>query len=106
MIQRAALLCVWALIGLVLSYGLLYLFTPLGIVIVGACLLVAWALPVARASRWPEALGLFAGPGLFCFVIALSAEDPGGWSIAGAAIVGLALLAYGLAGRALCARSA
>jgi hypothetical protein len=105
-VKRGALFACWALVGLVLSYGALYAFTPFGLLIIGACLLVARALPAVHGSRWPEVLGLLAGPGLFCFVVAGNADDPGGWAAAGVAILGVAVLAYALAGRALCARSA
>jgi hypothetical protein len=104
-VKRGALFVGWALVGLVLSYGALYAFTPFGLLIIAACLLVARLLPAVRGSRWPEVLGLMAGPGLFCFVVARNAGDPGGWAAAGVAIVGVAMFAYALAGRALCARS-
>ena len=98
------LFATWAFLGLVLSYGALYAFTPFGLLIISACVLIASALPAARGSRWPEVLGLLVGPGLFCFVIARNADDPTGWTVAGVAIVGIALLVYALVGRALCAR--
>ena len=103
MAKRAALFTAWALVGVVLSFGVLYAFTPFLLVIV-ATLFVARDLPPIDGTRRPEALGLIAGPGMFCFVVAASAADPGGWVAAGLGIVGLALLAYAVVGRALCAR--
>ena len=98
---------IWALLGAVLSYGALYVFTPFGLAIVVPTLLVASLLPSIGGSRLPEALGLLAGPGLFCLLVASSgADDPGAWAGAGVALVGAALLAYLLVGRARCARSA
>jgi hypothetical protein len=105
-VTRGALFAAWAFVGLVLSYGALYAFTPFGLLIIGACLFAARELPAVRGSRWPEVLGLLAGPGVFCFVVARNADDPGGWVAAGVVIVGVASLAYALVGRALCARSA
>jgi hypothetical protein len=101
--RRVALFLAWALIGAVGSYGLLYLFSPLGLAIVAACAAAGWALPAAGGHRLPEALGLAAGPGLFCLVVAYSAADPVGWVAAGAAIIGAATAVYLRAGRALCA---
>jgi hypothetical protein len=105
MVKRGALFTAWAFVGVVLSFGALYAFTPFLLVIV-ATLFVARELPAVGGSRLPEALGLIAGPGVFCFVVAAAADDPGGWFAAGVAIVGHALLAYTLVGRALCARGA
>jgi hypothetical protein len=105
-ITRGALFAAWASVGLVLSYGALYAFTPFGLLIIGACLFAARGLPAVRENRWPEVLGLLAGPGVFCLVVAHNADDRGGWVAAGVAIVGVALLIYALAGRALCTRSA
>jgi hypothetical protein len=68
-ITRGALFAAWAFVGLVLSYGALYAFTPFGLLVIGACLFAACALPVARGSRWPEVLGLLAGPALFLLVV-------------------------------------
>lgn len=104
--MRSALFAAWAFVGLVLSYGALYAFTPFGLLIIGACLFAARGFPTVRKTRWPEVLGLLAGPGLFCLLVASSADDQGGWVAAGVAIVGVALLIYALVGRALCARSA
>lgn len=97
---------VWAVLGMMLSYAALYLFTPFGLAIVVPALVVAVALPSLGASRLPEGVGLLAGPGLFCFPVAASADDPGAWIAAGAALVGASLSAYVLVGRACSAGSA
>jgi hypothetical protein len=106
-LKRGALFAIWALLGAVLSYGALYVFTPFGLAIVVPTLLVAFLLPSIGGSRLPEALGLLAGPGLFCFLVAFrTADDPAAWTGAGIALIGAAVLAYVLVGRARCARSA
>ena len=69
-ITRIAVLAAWAFVGLVLTYGALYAFTPFGLLIISACLFAASALPAVGGSRWPEVLGLLAGPGLFYFALA------------------------------------
>jgi hypothetical protein len=58
------------------------------------------ALPRIGGSRWPEALGLLAGPGLLLMLGDATVRAPG------AAIVALAVVGYGLAGRARCTRVA
>jgi hypothetical protein len=69
-ITRSALFVAWAVVGLVLSYGALYAFTPFGVLIISACLFAASAFPAVSGSRWPEVLGLLAGPGLFYVLLA------------------------------------
>ena len=54
-------------------------------------------LPQAGGSRWPEALGLLAGPGLLLMLGDATVRAPG------AAIVAVAVVGYALAGRARCA---
>ena len=44
-IRRIALFAAWAFMGLVLTYGALYAFTPFGQLIIGAALAVASVLP-------------------------------------------------------------
>jgi hypothetical protein len=44
-ITRSALVVAWAFVGLVLSYGALYAFTPFGLLIIGAGLFAASILP-------------------------------------------------------------
>ena len=101
MTRRAILFAAWALIGMVASYGSLYAFTPFGLVILIPCALIAWTLP-----KDLEAIGAAAGPGLFCWLVAWSAEEPAAWFAVGAAIVAAAGGVYALAGRARCASSA
>jgi hypothetical protein len=69
-ITRGALFAAWAFVGLVLSYGALYAFTPFGLLVIGAGLFAAAILPAVRGKRGPEVLGLLAGPGLFWLVVA------------------------------------
>ena len=101
MARRAAPFTAWALLGMVASYGALYAFTPFGLAILAVCALIAWPLP-----KHLESIGAAAGPGLFCWLVAWSAEEPAAWIGVGAAIVGAAVGAYAIAGRARCARSA
>jgi hypothetical protein len=107
MILRGLLFAAWAVVGTVASYGLLYVLSVYGIVIVGVCVLAGLALPKLGGSRRPEILGLLAGPGLFCLDVAASGvDDPAPWGVAGTLIVCAALAAYVRAGRARCARNA
>ena len=103
MLVRLLLFAAWALIGAVASYGLLYVFTPYGLTILGACLFAGLALPEAGGRRWPECLGLAAGPGVFLLYVASVNADPAA-AAGGAAIVAAATIAYLLAGRSLCTR--
>ena len=100
MIVRVLLFAAYALLGTVLSYGLVYLFAPIGFLIVVAGALLVSSLPRAGDSRWPEALGLLAGPGLLLMLGDTTVRAPG------AAIVAVAVVSYALAGRARCARAA
>jgi hypothetical protein len=103
---RGLLFAAWAVVGTVASYGLLYALTPFGLSFLGACLIVGLAIPKAGGSRLPEILGLLAGPGVFCFVVAASGgDDPAAWTAAGTLIVCAALAAYTLTGRARCAKA-
>ena len=107
MFGRSLLFVAWAVIGTVASYGLLYAFSVFGLAILGVCLLAGLALPKASGSRRPEILGLLAGPGGFCFVVAASGvDDPIAWAAAGTLIVCAALATYTVVGRARCARGA
>jgi hypothetical protein len=92
-ISRGLLFAAYAVVGAVLSYGALYLFSPMGFAIVAASVLLVFALP-----RGLEQLGLLAGPGLLLLLTPLASV--------GAAIVSVALIGYALAGRARCARAA
>jgi hypothetical protein len=99
-IPRVALFAVYALLGAVLSYGALYLFSPMGFAIVAIGVLLVRELPRVGGSRWPEAIGLLAGPGLLLLLGDTSVRA------LGAAIVAVAVVSYALAGRARCARVA
>jgi hypothetical protein len=101
MTARAIAFAAWAFVGMVASYGSIYAFSPFGLAILAVCALVAWTLP-----RGLETIGAAAGPGLFCWLVALSAEAPAAWFGVGAAIVVLALSAYVVASRARCGRAA
>ena len=92
---------VWAVLGMVASYGAIYAFSPFGLAILAVCALVARPLP-----KGLEAIGVAAGPGLFCWLVAWSAEEPVAWLAVGAAIVAAAVGAYAVTGRARCTRSA
>ena len=95
MIVRGLLFAAYAVVGAVLSYGALYLFSPIGFAIVAASVLLVLVLP-----RRLEQLGLLAGPGIL-----LLAGD-GSLVVPGATIVAVAVVSYALTGRARCARAA
>jgi hypothetical protein len=103
MVARGALFVAWAVVGAVASYGAPSVLTGYGLMILGTCLFAGLALPELGGRRWPEILGLLAGPGVFCvYAGALSADR--GLILAGVAFTGVSLAAYALAGRARCAR--
>lgn len=106
MLIKTALFTVWAFLGAVFTYGALYAFTPYGLAILSIGLLIAWWLPGHGLRRSPEAWGLLAGPGIFCFVVAGNAEAPEQWAAVGAAFIAVALVAFAVSGRARCARQA
>src|SRR5262245_5810076 len=99
-VPRLLLFAAYALLGAVLSYGALYLFSPMGFAIVAIGVLLVRALPRLGGSRRPEALGLLAGPGILLLLGDTTVRAPG------AAIVAVAVVSYALAGRARCARVA
>jgi hypothetical protein len=95
-VRRAFLFAAYALLGAVLSYGVLFQPFTFAIVVVAGLV----ALPRPRAL---EAMGLLAGPGLFLLLAAQTTGDAA-LGAAGAVIVAAALVAYTLAGRARCTR--
>jgi hypothetical protein len=94
MVVRVLVFAAWAAVGAVASYGALYAFTGFGLAILAVCALAALALP----RRWPETLGLAAGPGILLAAAGGTALIVTGW-----AIVASVTLAYALVGRARCA---
>lgn len=92
-VKRVILFAVWGVVGLVLSYTVLYAFSPLGLSIIAPAVA---ALAVGRRGKaWsPETLGLLAGAGTFCLVVAAGAEAPSVWVALGVSLVGGALLVY------------
>jgi hypothetical protein len=92
------LFAVWALVGAVFSYGLLYAFTPYGLAILAALLLVAWCLPGRGVRRLPEIWGLLAGLGIFCVVISRIPDASAHWTVAGGALIAVALGAFAISG--------
>ena len=103
-IARACLLAAWAGVGFVGTYAALYAFTPYGLVMFLLLALIADVLPAADGRRLPEAVGLLAGPGFFCMLVASQSDEPAGWWLAGPVIVAAALATYVGVGRARCAR--
>jgi hypothetical protein len=93
----------WIAIGTVLSYGLLYALTPYGAAIIAICFVAG--VGVSRIGRrWPEGVGLAAGPGVFCLVVAANAQDPAPWTLAGACLVATSCAVYVLTMGGRCAR--
>ena len=97
-IGRSALFVCWALVGAVASYGLLYAFSPFGLMILIPCLLVGLALP-----RRFESLGLIAGPGLLLMLAGQYGEPV--LLAVGATLVLASLAAFTAVGRARCVTS-
>jgi hypothetical protein len=107
MLKRIALFLGWAVVGLFGTYGALYAFTPYGLVILGLCLGVAFVLRAAGAGEQLDVLGLVAGPGLFCLLVASSAEEAVAvWATMGGAIFSVVIATYIGVGRARCTRRA
>jgi hypothetical protein len=105
-IGRGVLFLAWVLLGGVFTYGALYAFSPYGLVILTAASLLAWSLFNWTGRRSLELWGLLAGPGLLCFLVAEHADEPAAWVAVGVVFVAVATVAYVLAGRARCARTA
>ena len=78
----------WAVIGAVGAYGLLYLFSPLGVALMVACLGSASLL--RSASHPGEPFGLLVGVGAFCALVAASADEPVPWALAAGLLAALA----------------
>ena len=97
---RCWIFWLWALVGGAL---LLSVISFIG-VITGPVALVALFLVARRSPRWPEPLGLLAGFGVLCLVIAAltwshDGVDPAPWLAAGLALVAFGVAAYGVASR-------
>jgi hypothetical protein len=92
-LARVLVFAAWAALGAVASYGALYAFSPYGLVILAGCLLVGTSLP----RRWPETIGLAAGPGILLTLAADTALIATGWAVVAAATITYVL------GRARCA---
>jgi hypothetical protein len=79
----------WAAVGFLLVFGVLAIlsigapFFLLGVVLLGFRL---W-----RGPRWPQSLGLFAGAGTVCLVIAIigAVAGPAWWAVIGLALAGV-----------------
>lgn len=104
MIARGALFLAWTAVGAVGSYGAPYALTGYGLLILGAAWAIGLMLPAAGGRRWPEILGLPAGAGVF-LLYAAAQSGATALGIAGALLAAASLVAYALAGRALCARA-
>ena len=90
----------WSLAGALLAFSLVSFVGVLtGLPAVLVLLLVA-----RRSPTWPEPLGLLTGVGALCIAVAAlnwgaDGLDPAPWLAAGAGLVVLGTVAYGLAGR-------
>ena len=76
MALRAFFFGVWALLGAVLSYALLYVFTPLGLSLLASVAIVGLWIHVVQDAARTELIGLAAGPGIFFIVVAASIDSP------------------------------
>jgi hypothetical protein len=79
----------WAGVGLLLAFGVLAILS------IGApCFLLGVLLLrvlLGRGPRWPDSLGLFAGVGAVCCVIAVIGAVPGPawWAVVGLGLAGV-----------------
>jgi hypothetical protein len=79
----------WASVGFLLAFGVLAIlsigapFFLIGVLLLGVLL--------GRGPRWPHSLGLFAGVGTVCLVIALIGAVAGAawWAVIGVALAGV-----------------
>jgi apolipoprotein N-acyltransferase len=97
---RCSFFWLWALVGGAL---LLSVISFIG-VITGPVALVALLLVARRSPRWPEPLGLLAGFGVLCLVVASiswrhEGVDPVPWLAGGIALSVLGVAVYGAASR-------
>jgi hypothetical protein len=84
----------WAGVGFLLVFGVLAIlsigapFLFVGVLLLGVLL--------GRAPRWPDSLGLFAGAGAVCVVIAVIGAVAGAasWAVIGLALVGVGCGAF------------
>jgi hypothetical protein len=102
-IRRSVLFALWGAVGFVLSLEVLYAFTPFGFPVLVLLGVVLWQLDRRGLIGAPEAWGLLAGPGLFCSLVAVSAEDTTVWLVVAGCFVGFAVAAFIVSGRTRCA---
>lgn len=96
-VLRAVTGVAWVFVGLALTYGALYLFTPFGLPIIVGCHLVGRALATINTGHVYERAGFIAAPGVGCLITASRAADATPWTIVGVALIAIGLLGYALA---------
>ena len=101
-VLRSSTFLLWSVIGVLFSYGALYLVTPFGFALIAILVAAASGLRSLGGATWPETLGLFAGPGLFCLILASAADDPSSLTLIGSAWISVVLVAYLAFGRTRC----
>jgi hypothetical protein len=97
---RCSTFWLWALVGAALLFSVI---SALGL-LTGLPALAALFLVARRSTRWPEPLGLLAGFGALCLVVAGlnwggEGLDAGPWLTAGLALVVAGVAAYWAAAR-------
>ncbi len=103
-VLRGSTFLLWCVMGALLSYGAIYLITPFGLALIAVLLGAASVLKSLGGATWPETLGLFAGPGLFCLLLASAAEDPSTLILVGGVWTSVTVIAYLAFGSARCSR--
>jgi hypothetical protein len=106
LLSSVALFAVWAIVGFIESFAVLYFF-----VLAPAFALINWlvyrCLPKASGSRMPEAFGLLAGFGAFwLFIAGVAYGDASAEATIGALAVGASLAGYLMLGHRRCHRLA
>lgn len=103
MIRSAALFLIWAVVGFIASFALLYGFTPVGPVIVLVVWLAYRYLPRISGTRFPEAIGTLGGFGAFLLLLATAVDgDSSPFAIVGALAVAASIAGYLAARRMRC----
>jgi hypothetical protein len=105
MIRRLALFGSWAVVGMALTYASLYVFTPYGLALIVMVAIAAMLLVLIWDSGWPDSIGLAAGPGGFCLLLAANSDvNAAVFATLGVSIISTVAATYVLLMRARCAR--
>jgi hypothetical protein len=96
---------VWGFLGMALSYASVYALTPYGLALILFVSISALLLVTIWDSAWPDSIGLAAGPGAFCLLLAANSDvNQAAFGAAGVAIISAASAWYVLVMRVRCAQ--